>query len=211
MSSGHTSNAAAFGGIVTKPRRRGLGMLGLFAILVLIYVVMVCLNPWAAHIGGAWTPFLYWTGTGKLVTSSGSYPLVVYLYPSSHGSRLHLDGRRPISGLNGQGWLCTPQGNIHLTLSGTIFGGWRSTDGALMEFRLLEWRRARDQLLGTSTYRGYFDLFGYWHGPKLVMNDRGEWSSPFRSGLKVKNASVTLTSGSKSEFDAACAATSASR
>jgi hypothetical protein len=107
--------------------------------------------------------------------------------------------------------LCTPQGNIHLTLSGTIFGGWRSTDGALMEFRLLEWRRARDQLLGTSAYRGYFNLFGYWHGPELVMNDRGEWSSPFRSGLRVKNASVTLTSGSKSEFDAACAATSASR
>jgi hypothetical protein len=211
MSSGQTNNAGAFGGAVAKRRRRGIGMLGLCAILVLIYIVMVCLNPWAVHMGGGWTPFLYWTGTGRLVTSSGSYPLIVCLYPSSHSSRLHLDGLRPISGLGGQGWLCTPHGNIHLTLSGTIFGRWRSTDGALMEFRLLEWRRARDRLLGTNLNRGYFDLLGYWRGPKLVMNDRGEWSRPFRSGLKIKNASVTLKSGSKSEFNVACAATSASR
>jgi len=211
MSSGHTSNAGPFGGAVSKPRRRGIGILGLFAILAVIYVAMVCLNPWSLHIGGEWTPLFYWTGTGRLVTSSGSYPLIVYLYPSSHASRLHLDGLRPISGLSGQGWLCTPEGNIHLTLTGTTFGGWRSTDGALMEFRLLEWKRTRDRLLGTNSHRGYFDLYGYWHGPELAMNDRGRWSLPFRAGLTVKNASVTLKSGSRSEFDAACAAISASR
>jgi hypothetical protein len=211
MSSGHTGNAGALGGAISKRRRRGMGTLGLFAVLVVIYVVMVGLNPWAWHIGGDWTPFLYWTGTGRLVSSSGSYPLVVYLYPSSHSSRLHLDGLRPTSGLSGQGYLCTPQGTVHLTLSGTIYGRWRSTDGALMKFRLLEWRRARDRLLGTYPHRGYFDLFGYWHGPELVMNERGEWSLPFRSGLRIKNASVTLRSGSKAEFNAACAATAASR
>jgi hypothetical protein len=64
---------------------------------------------------------------------------------------------------------------------------------------------------GGSHYRSYFELFGYWHGLMFVMNDRGEWSSPFRSGLRVKKASVTLTSGSESAFDAACAAASASR
>jgi hypothetical protein len=77
MSSGHTGNAGAFGGARSKPRRRGVGVLGLLAILVVIYVVIVGLNPWAWHIGGDWTPFLTWTGTGRLVTSSGSYPLVV--------------------------------------------------------------------------------------------------------------------------------------
>ena len=205
MSSGYGVSAGTSGIAKPKPRSRRFGMLHLGAVLILIYAVFALLDPWALHIGGSWTPLLYWTGTGRLVTSSGSYPLIVTLFPSSHGSTLRLDGLRPISGLQGQGWLCTPQGATRLTLSGTIYGGWRSTDHALMEFRLVESNSARDQLIGTNAHRGYADLFGYWHGPELVMNDRGEWSSPFRSGLKVKNASVTLQPGSKSEFNATCA------
>lgn len=194
-----------------RPGRKRLGWLGLGVIAVLVYLVIALLNPWALHIGGRSTPLMFWTGTGKLATSGGTYPLLVTLYPSSHGSTLRLDGLRPISGLHGQARLCTPQGSELLGLTGTIYGGWRSTDGALMEFRLLEWDSTRDRLLGTDTRRGYIDLFGYWHGPELAMNDRGEWSEPFRSGLKIKNASVTLRSGSKSDFDAACAASRALR
>jgi hypothetical protein len=89
-------------------------------------------------------------------------------------------------------------------LYGTTYGAWRSADDTLMEFRLLE--RIKNFL--TIQDGGYFDLFGYWHGPQLVMDDRSEWSAPFRSGLKIKHASVTLRPGSKSEFNAACAATS---
>jgi len=40
------------------------------------------------------------------------------------------------------------------------------------------------------------------------MDDRSQWSAPFQSGLKITDAPVTLKPGSKSEFDAACAATS---
>jgi len=54
---------------------------------------------------------------------------------------------------------------------------------------------------------GYVDLLGYWHGPQLDMDDRGEWSDPFRSGLKFKHTSLTLRSGSNSEFKTVCAAT----
>lgn len=204
-----TSGASSAGRIGLRSKRHGV--LGLAAVLILVYLAFALLNPWALHIGGQWTPFLSWTGTGNLVTSAGTYPILVTFYPSAHGSSLHLDGLRPISGLHGWGWLCAPQGATRLSLTGTIYGGWRSTDGALMDFRLLESNTARDQLVGTSKRSGYVDLFGYWHGPELVMDDRGGWSAPFRSGLKITHASLTLKRGSKSDFTAACAVTRASR
>jgi len=189
---------------IQRPRRYR-GMVQLVLILALVYGAIVLLNPWAIHIGGRWTPLLTWTGTGKLVTASGSYPLLVTLNPSPHGSKLRLDGLRATSGLSGWGWLCTPQGTtVVLRVSGTIYGAWRTTDGALLEFRLIE----RIQNLPTIQDGGYVDLFGYWHGPQLVMDDRGEWSAPFRSRLIVKHASLNLRPGSKSEFNTACAATS---
>src|SRR5947208_2756020 len=69
-----------------KPRRRFA--LGLVALLLVVYAVVVLLDPWALHIGERWTPLLYWTGTGKLVTKSGTYPVIITLFPSSHSSRL---------------------------------------------------------------------------------------------------------------------------
>lgn len=194
-----------------RPRRKRSGWLVLGATALVVYCVIALLNPWALHIGGQWTPFMYWTGSGKLVTSDGTYPLLVRLYPSPHGSQLRLDGLRPISGVHGQAWLCTPKGSQFLDLTGTIYGGWRSTDGALTRFRLLERYTARERLLGEVPRRGYIDLYGYWDGPELAMNDRGSWSPPFRQGFTLKNASVTLKSGSKTDYNAACAANRASR
>lgn len=187
-----------------RPRRRLRAIPRLILVMTLVYGAMVLLNPWAIHMGDRWTPLLTWTGTGKLVTDRGAYPLLVTFSPSPHGSRLRLDGLRPTSGLSGWGWLCTPQGKtIRLRLYGTIYGTWRSTDGALMEFRLLE----RIKNFPAIQDGGYFDLFGHWQGPQLVMDDRSEWSAPFRFGMTIKHASVNLKPGGKSEFDAACAAT----
>jgi hypothetical protein len=187
-----------------RPRKRR-GVVWLVLILALVYGAIVLTGPWAIHMGGQWTPLLTWTGIGELDTGKGSYPLLVTLNPSPHSSRLRLDGLRPTGGITGWGWLCTPQGTtVNLRVSGTLYGAWRSTDGALTEFRLLE----RLQNFPTIQDGGYVDLFGYWHGPQLVMDDRNEWSRPFRSGLKIKHASLTLRPGSKSEFDVACAATS---
>ena len=186
-----------------RPPRRRRAIPGLVLVLTLVYGVTVLLNPWAVRIGGRWTPLLIWTGTGKLVTANGTYPLLVTLNPSAHSSRLHLDGLRPTSGISGWGWLCTPEGKtIRLRLYGTMYGGWRSTDGALTQFRLHE----RLQNFPSIQDGGYVDLYGYWHGPQLVMDDRSRWSAPFRAGLKIKHASVTLGPGSKAEFTAACAA-----
>lgn len=168
----------------------------------LLYGVVVMTGPWALHIGGRWTPFLTWHGYGQLHTKSGvQYPLYVSLYPSSHFSRLHLQGLRPTGGLQGSGWLCTAPGTTQrLDLSGTIYGGWRSTNGSLFAFRLLEWR-----IFNNGQYRGFFDLTGRWQGATLVMDEKGDVPSTFRSGLRIERASVALNWGSYSQFKELCA------
>lgn len=178
-----------------------------FLLLVLgagLYAVVVALNPWSLHIGGRWTPLLTWQGSGKLLTKDGiEYPLFVQFYPSSHFSRLHSDGQRPTGGLQGSAWLCTSRSvTQRLDLSGTIYGGWRSTEGSLMAFRLLE-----PKIIDVGQRQGFFDLAGRWHGPELVMDDRAGTGSPFRSGLRIERASVALEWGSYSDFKAVCAST----
>jgi hypothetical protein len=117
--------------------KRGGCLVNIFKLLVLcvivFYVAVGLTNPWAFHIGGRSTPFLYWSGYGKLVTKSGTYPLYVFFYPAAHFSKLHLDGLRPNGGLQGTASLCTAPGVIeNLKLSGTIYGGWTSTNDAVM-------------------------------------------------------------------------------
>jgi hypothetical protein len=187
--------------------RQGRGSLGkLFWTLVLcgvlVYAVVVVMDPWSVHMGGRWTPLLTWHGSGKLHTKSGvEYPLYVSVYPSSHFSQLRLDGLRPTGGLQGSGWLCSSPGvTQRLELSGTIYGGWRSTEDSLMAFRLLE-----PKIIDVGQGQGFFDLAGRWHGPKLVMDDRNSIGNPFRSGLRIEHASVTLDWGSYSDFKAVCA------
>ena len=168
--------------------RRRPFLVVLLAALIPLGVLVT--NPWAFHIGGRWTPLLTWLGSGKLLTKGGiEYPLFVMFYPSSHFSRLRLNGQRPTGGVQGSACLCTSPGvSQYLKLSGTIYGGWRSTEGSVMDLRLLE-----PTIVDVGQSRaGYFDLFGRWQGPELVMDDRGSWSSLFRSGLRIEHASVTL-------------------
>jgi hypothetical protein len=186
--------------------KRGGCLVNIFKLLVLcvivFYVAVGLTNPWAFHIGGRSTPFLYWSGYGELVTKPVTYPLYILFYPSSHFSRLHLDGLRPTGGLQGTASLCTAPGVIqNLKLSGTIYGGWTSTNDALMQFRLLDYK-----IFDVGQRQGYFDLYGRWRGSELVMDDRGASSGKFRSGLKIEHASVTLDYGSFSDFKDACSA-----
>ena len=98
---------------------------------------------------------------------------------------------------------CAPRQGVvqQLKLSGTIYGGWSSTENSLMEFRLLEFK-----IFDLGQRQGYFDLFGRWRGQELVMDDRSEASGNFRFGFKAEHASVTLDWGSFTDFKAACAA-----
>lgn len=185
-------------------QRRGClaNLVGLLVLgVAVVYGVAAVTSPWAFHIGGRWTPLLYWSGSGRLVTKSGTYPLYVSFFPASHFSHLHLDGRRPTGGVQGSGWLCTAPGVLQqLKLGGTIYGGWRSTAGSLMQFRLLE-----PKIFDVGQRQGYFDLYGRWQGPQLVMDDRGRWAGAFRSGLKIEHASVTFDWGHYSDFKTMCA------
>lgn len=175
------------------------GLLVLCAVLV--YGVAAITAPWAFHIGGRWTPLLSWPASGMLVTKGGTYPLYVFLYPSSRFSKLHVNGMSPTGGVQGTGRLCTSPGvTQYLKVAGTIYDGWRSTEGSVIEFRLLE-----PKYLDVGQRQGYFELLGRWRGPELVMDDRGEPGTKFRSGLNIEHASVTLEPGSYSDFEAACA------
>ena len=185
-------------------RRHGC-LAGLFKLLLLcgivIYGAVAVTSPWAFHIGGRWTPLLYWSGYGKLATKTGTHPLYVIFYPSAHFSRLRGEGLRPTGGVQGTASLCTSPGVVeNLKLGGTIYGGWSSTNDALIAFRLLEIR-----VLDLGQNQGYFDLQGRFRGPKLVMDDRDQYSHKFRSGLTIEQASITLDWGSYSDFKAACA------
>lgn len=187
-----------------RARRHGC-LASLFGLLLLgaavVYGVAGVTSPWSFHIGGRWTPLLSWSGFGELHSKSGTYPLYVTFYPSSHFSRLRLDGLRPMGGLQGSGWLCTSRGNIQrLSLSGTLYGGWKSTDGSLLQFRLLD-----RKIIDVGQRQGFFDLYGRFQGPELVMDDRGRWSATFRSGVRIEHASITFDWGSYSDFKALCA------
>jgi hypothetical protein len=177
----------------------------LFAVAV-VYAVAAITSPWSFHIGGRWTPFLSWSGYGKLVTNNGTYPLYITFYPSPHFSRLQLDGLRPSGGLRGNGWLCAAPGAIErLRLHGTIYNGWSSTDGSLTQFRLNEWNN-----IDLGEHRGFFDLYGRWQGPQLVMDDRNRYSATLRSGVKPEHASITFDWGTYSDFKSICAGTKTS-
>jgi hypothetical protein len=186
------------------PRLRGCvsQLLGLLILcLALVYGVAAIIGPWSFHIGGVPTPLLYWSATGTLHTKGGTYPLYVFFYPSSSFSKLRLDGLRPSGGVQGTGSLCTSRGvTQYMTLTGTIYNGWSSTEGSLIEFRLIE-----PKYFDVGQGQGFFDLYGRWHGAELVMDGRGRVGSTFRSGLKIEQQSVTLDRASYSDFKAVCA------
>ena len=185
---------------------RRLGCLGglMFGLLVVLLVTAV-LAPWSFHIGERWTA-AWWQGVGMLRTEAGdAYPVYIYFFPNFRSmSRLRLNGQRPTSGLSGNGWLCSAQGvTQRLDLSGTIYGTYLNTDGNQMGIRLLDARRF---FRINPQRRRYFDLYGRWHGPELVMGDDGGWERGFHPDPHdpKERAKVTFSWGSYGEFKRLC-------
>jgi len=181
-------------------------VLVLLAGAAFVWVVTVALNPWALHIGGRSTPLLYWHGLGTVVSKDGkTYPVYVGFSPG-RPQGFHGGGRREgkivSAHLIGTGWLCVAPGSVErMQLSGTMYGGYTSDSDSLLDFRLLEWRRA---FAINYQHRGFFDVAGTWHGQELVMDRPNEQGIPFKSGLFIDNATVTLHWASYEEFEAAC-------
>jgi hypothetical protein len=188
---------------------RGLGCFGLLVLgPVFFLLVIAVLAPWAYRIGGRWTPASWW-GFGTLRTESGdAYPIYICFYPNFRGmSRLRLNGQRPTNALRGTGWLCSAQGvTQRLDLSGDIYGTYLNTDGNQVGIRLLD---ARHYFQINPQRRRYFDLYGRWHGPELVMEDSGGWERGFHPDPHnpKERAKVTFTRGSYGDFKKLCDAT----
>jgi hypothetical protein len=175
------------------------------AALVFVWAVTVALNPWALHIGGRSTPLLYWHGVGTVTSKDGkTYPIYVTFWPgkpqrSQIGRR---EGKRKNADLSGAGWLCVAPGSMEkMDLSGTMYGGYSTSDGALIEFRLLEWRKAFSI---NPQHRGFFEVAGEFEGPDLVMDRGNEQGIPFKSGMLIDHATVTLRWAGYEEFEASC-------
>jgi hypothetical protein len=174
--------------------------------IVLAWALIVALNPWALHIGGRSTPLLNWHGTGTVRAKGGkALPLYVSFLPgrpggfSSGGRR---DGKTVSARLTGTGWLCIAPGVVEvMQLSGTMYGGYMNDSNSVLDFRLLERRRP---FAINYQKRGFFDLAGTWRGGELVMNHPNEQGIPFKSGLLIDSAVVTLRWASYDVFETAC-------
>jgi hypothetical protein len=52
---------------IRRPRGCLTNLLALVVlVVVVVYTVAAITSPWAFHIGGRWTPLLYWSGRGTL-------------------------------------------------------------------------------------------------------------------------------------------------
>ena len=181
-------------------------VLMLAAALAFMWVITVALNPWALHIGGRSTPLLYWHGSGRLVSKDGNAYLLYLWFSPGRPQGFHGGGRREgkivSAHLQGDGWLCIAPGvSERMNLSGTMYGGYASDESSLLDFRLLEWKKAFSI---DPQHRGFFDLAGGWHGPELLMDRPGEQGIRLKSGPFIDNATATLRWASYEDFEAAC-------
>jgi len=175
--------------------------------VVCVWGLTVVMYPWALHIGGRSTPLLYWHGTGSVLSKDGkTYPLYLMFFPGMpKGStgRLPLDGKRFRADLQGVGYLCVAPGNEErMDVSGSMYGAYSNATDNLFSFRLLEWRKPWANYYD----RGFFDMTGMWRGQELVLDRPNEQGHPFKSGMLIDHATVTLRWADRSEFDAACRA-----
>jgi hypothetical protein len=168
-----------------------------------MYAVIAVSGPWAFHIGGRFTPLLYWHGAGKLKNKDGAeYPLYVLFYPAKPSpAAAPREGLRATGDVQGTAAICTGPGvTQRLRLTGMIYGAWKTTEGSVMDFRLLE-----PKVFDTGQQQGFFDLAGRWHGGELAMTHPGATGNQFRSGLRIEGATATLKWDSYADFKAACA------
>lgn len=192
----------------TLPMRGCLTKLLLWSVVAAAFVwtLTVALNPWALHIGRRSTPFLYWHGSGTVISKDGkAYPLYVSFWPGRpqgiHGGGRR-EGKRVSANLRGRGYLCLSPGNIErMDMSGTMYGGYTSSDDSLFDFRLLEWRKA---FAINYQHRGFFDLAGMWQGQNLVMNRPNEQGIRLNTGPFIDNAKATLRWSTYDEFETTC-------
>lgn len=180
--------------------------------LILVVAIMAVFTPWGFFMGGHFHINATWKGWGRMhsTASGGDYLLFVRFFPGR--------GSRGVPHVRGTGVLCTPRGERYNLTVGGDFEKHVGTD--------LQGKKAYLYMSNSSMIARNFggdtrpslDLHGKWSNPDLVMDDKGSISRNFEpDGSLYKGHStshpynretvqVTLHEGSKSDFDAACAA-----
>lgn len=171
-----------------------------------VYLFTIALNPWALHIGGRSTPLLNWHGSGTVTGKNGkSYLVYIFFWPGrpqgGHGIGRR-EGKTVSAHLDGNGWICTAPGEIRrLDLSGTMYGGYTSSDSSLFDFRLIDYTRA---FAMRRPNRGFFDLAGTFQGQELVLNRPNEQGIPFDKSVFLDNATGTFQWSTYEQFESVC-------
>jgi hypothetical protein len=200
----------------SKSRHACLGSLGKLVLIfalgaVLVLAITAAFKPWGFFLGGKFHLIPSWQGWGTLHAKSGNYIVQVQL-------DTNIKGRRS-SDLRGVGYLCTPRGErFRLTLIGNMRKHLSlSTDGEAIRLGMSY------QPYGSffsADARPSLELRGHWQNPNLVMDDNGSISRAFEPDgrvyqghdrnrpYKAEIVPVTLTGGTSSQFEAACAAAS---
>ena len=198
-------------------RQSGVGCL---TRLVLVFVVVGAVMwgaiwvfaPWGFYMGGRFHWYPSWQGWGKLHSNSGGGDYAVYIYMYPKGGR-----GMGTTHVSGTALLCTPRGErFTLSLGGDFERSIRrDTNGKTASFYMNN-RNSVGRILGTDR-RPSLELRGKWNNPDLVLDDHSSFQRAFKpdATLYPEHASrpymaevsqITLHEGSKSDFEAACAA-----
>jgi hypothetical protein len=199
------------------PRKSRLGCLTQLVLAVVLCVgvviaVTAVTAPWGFFMGGRFHLIPQWHGLGRLHSNKAGGDYVLYLFFSPKSGK----GLGPAH-VSGNGFLCTSRGEkFFLSMGGDFEKDIRTdTNGKKAVFYMSN-RSLGSQFSGNT--KPSLDLRGKWVNPDLVMDDQGSIArnfepdgtlytghSPSRPYM-AEVVPVTLHEGSKSEFEAACAA-----
>jgi hypothetical protein len=204
-------------------RRRGcLGCLGgviatlgsgLLLGAILYMGILAVFAPWAYYLGGTFHLIPEWQGWGRARTKTGDFVLFVRMVPwTGRQTWARLTG----PSVRGMATICTPNGKLYsLRLSGDFTNKSVGIDTDDQPMHLwLYYRPFWFQF--NSERRPAFELYGTWHNPDFVSDDRGTLARAFLPdgsaylGPKEHQpgrgdpVSVTLAPGKRADFDGAC-------
>lgn len=181
--------------------------------VVLIWVISAAFTPWGFFMGGHFHLLQRWQGWGKMHSNAAGGDYVLYLSISPRTGR-----GMGLSNVGGTGKLCTPQGEAFpMSVTGDFDKNiGTDTNGKAASFYLSSRYKANNKF--SYKAKPALELHGKWVNPDLVLDDHGSIANNFGPDAKLYTgkspvspataevAALTLHEGSKSEFEAACAA-----
>lgn len=194
------------------PRKGRNLLLKLAALAVVAFGLPFALDavfaPWAYFMGGHFHLNPKWAGWGRMHSNiSGDYAIYITIAPSFGRGQSFTD-------IAGKGALCTQRGdNYRLSMAGSFEEG----SGVDLQGRTATIYPHNYIRKNMGHYDPSLEFRGKWNNPDLVLDDQGSINQAFDpdGGLAKKNharsdkqerVSLTLHEGSRSDFDAACAA-----